>query len=512
MKHLIRKQVIDFVIDDREDAYRVQQLVSERYWNSLIKILERALDSVSTPGQSILINRLEIDLGVISERDIEKNRWDALLFKKLTEELNRLMSDPSPHEPVSRQSENLSYVRQWLYYMEWGHLPWNAGPVNDNWYQEVIQCLATEFDAITELRSLIRKSKMPARRIIAEHKKEFIISIIEVLSALPQGEISAVIEEFKDIIAFVREEDRRVIKIRDADIENDLWCFIIRFAAINEPVLKLDNIIPALIDFYKVDMTQGLVLPSRFLHPQRITAKYLSSIKEKQANQQEDNMRVGQQGDQYAMELKLPSIPEESVGKKMNDEEVIVSKLFDPGTEEAGEMCLNTLPEKEGIFVCHAGLVLLHPFLDRFFTNLGLVRKGGFVDLYAHQKALYLLHYLSTGNLKGAEHELVTAKIMCAYPLQKPVDHHIEINDEEINEANELLMNVIGQWDVLKNSSPQGLREGFLQRNGKYTVNNEKGCLHIESHAIDILLDHLPWTISIVKLPWMNDPLWVEWR
>jgi hypothetical protein len=36
--------------------------------------------------------------------------------------------------------------------------------------------------------------------------------------------------------------------------------------------------------------------------------------------------------------------------------------------------------------------------------------------------------------------------------------------------------------------------------------------LQVEANTADILLDQLPWGISMIKLPWMGMMLWVEWR
>ena len=130
----------------------------------------------------------------------------------------------------------------------------------------------------------------------------------------------------------------------------------------------------------------------------------------------------------------------------------------------------------------------------------------------AHQKALHLLYYLSTGQKHPDEYELVIAKVLCAYPLQQPVETDIELTEMELNEANDLLIAAIAQWEVLKNSSAAALREGFLQRNGKLFSKSDKLYLQVEKSAIDVLLDRLPWNLSMIKLPWMNEMLRVEWR
>jgi hypothetical protein len=156
--------------------------------------------------------------------------------------------------------------------------------------------------------------------------------------------------------------------------------------------------------------------------------------------------------------------------------------------------------------------VLLHPFLNNLFRRLNLVSEGNFIDTTAHQKALYILNYLSTGKITADEHELVIAKVLCAYPLQETVDSEIKYSKEELDEADNLLMAAIQQWEILKNTTPSGLREGFLQRKGKLFTREDDLYLQVETSSIDVLLDHLPWNLGMVKLPWMNGILRVEWR
>jgi hypothetical protein len=168
--------------------------------------------------------------------------------------------------------------------------------------------------------------------------------------------------------------------------------------------------------------------------------------------------------------------------------------------------------DEEGIFVQHAGLVLLHPFLHLFFKKLQLVADGKFIDLPSHQKALHLLHFLACGDKYPEEHMLVVAKVLCNYPVHYPVDREIEISDNEMDEAGNMLLAAIEHWTVLQNTSPDGLRDGFLIRQGKLYRENENLTLHVESASIDMLLDQLPWNLGLINLPWMKEMLRVKWR
>ena len=57
-------------------------------------------------------------------------------------------------------------------------------------------------------------------------------------------------------------------------------------------------------------------------------------------------------------------------------------------------------------------------------------------------------------------------------------------------------------------------RDGeFLTRAGQLSVDAEGDwLLRVEPRTVDILLDQLPWGISMIKLPWMSRLMRVEWR
>jgi|GEM_PF-1106409 hypothetical protein len=169
------------------------------------------------------------------------------------------------------------------------------------------------------------------------------------------------------------------------------------------------------------------------------------------------------------------------------------------------------VPE-EGILIPHAGVILIHPFLATFFSRLGLLDGKTFKDLDARQQAIYLVHYLATGERTAPEYELVLPKMLCGYALEMPLPGDILLTDEACSEGDLLLQNVIQRWEKLKNSSVDALREGFLRRNGKLYNWNDRLSLQVEASSIDVLLDFLPWNLNLVKLPWLKEMIYVEWR
>jgi hypothetical protein len=169
--------------------------------------------------------------------------------------------------------------------------------------------------------------------------------------------------------------------------------------------------------------------------------------------------------------------------------------------------------ETAGLYVTQAGLVLLHPFLPLYLEAVGLWSGESFRDESAQQMAIYLLYYLATKQTDAPEYELVLPKLLCGWSLNKPVVRGLDLPEAAVREGEHLLETAIAYWEALKNTSPDGLREGFLQREGKLTRSGDGNWkLQVEQQGIDILLSRLPWGLSMVTLPWMDELLIVEWN
>ena len=102
-------------------------------------------------------------------------------------------------------------------------------------------------------------------------------------------------------------------------------------------------------------------------------------------------------------------------------------------------------------------------------------------------------------------------KLLCGMPLESPIPKNIILTTQEKEEAQKLLNAVIQNWNALKTASPEGLQEGFIQREGKLIRRTGGWLLQIERKALDILVDRLPWGFGMIMLPWMPERLNVEW-
>ena len=166
--------------------------------------------------------------------------------------------------------------------------------------------------------------------------------------------------------------------------------------------------------------------------------------------------------------------------------------------------------ETGGLLVECAGIVLLHPFLLRFFEGLGIAAGSELID---SGRAVCLLHHLATGDLTAPEHRVTLGKVLCGLPLDQPIEADARLTGAETTEATALLEAVIRHWEALRSTTPDGLRAEFLQRPGILSATSGGDwLLRVETRTADILLDQLPWGISPVWLPWMSHLMMVDWR
>ncbi|NTX08623.1 contractile injection system tape measure protein [Myxococcus sp. CA040A] len=174
--------------------------------------------------------------------------------------------------------------------------------------------------------------------------------------------------------------------------------------------------------------------------------------------------------------------------------------------------------EKHGgtpIYIDNAGLVLVSPFIPHLFRELGLSRVDDagktHLDPEPATRAVHLLQYLVDGRTSAPEPLLVLNKIFCGLSVPTPVPSGIDLTEREQSLCDRLLKALIANWTTIANTSVAGLRETFLQREGRLEQLDDRWKLQVQRKTLDVLVDQVPWSISILTHPWMPQPLYVSW-
>jgi hypothetical protein len=167
--------------------------------------------------------------------------------------------------------------------------------------------------------------------------------------------------------------------------------------------------------------------------------------------------------------------------------------------------------DADEVYIDNAGLVILWPFLERFFERLGLVTAQRFQDLPAVHRAVGLLQYLASADTSPPEYLLPLNKVLCGMALDAVWALDPPVTEAETEECHALLSAVIAHAPILHNMSLQGLRGTFLLCQGVLSARDGAWLLRVQRETYDVVLDRFPWSITWVKLPWMNTLLRVAW-
>jgi Contractile injection system tape measure protein len=162
-------------------------------------------------------------------------------------------------------------------------------------------------------------------------------------------------------------------------------------------------------------------------------------------------------------------------------------------------------------YVDNAGLVLLNPFFQPCFEDLGYVVNGAFVDDESQENAVLLMSFMANGELEISESSLSLAKVLAGMEIGRPVRAIVDLPQRARDEAVALLQAAAGYWEKAGKLSPDQFREAFLMREGRLENIQSGWNLKVDRQTLDILLEFLPWGFGTIKLPWMRQLLTVDW-
>ena len=131
-------------------------------------------------------------------------------------------------------------------------------------------------------------------------------------------------------------------------------------------------------------------------------------------------------------------------------------------------------------------------------------------DEVKQKRAAVILHYLYPDS-EISEDALILNKLLCGLPLTEPVPLQQPLNDADRAEVQDLLQAVVHHWTALKNTSVAAFQHSFLLRQACLRRKGEHWHLHVKRESIDVLLETLPWSLGVVKHPWMPKMMEVEW-
>ncbi|WP_271769656.1 contractile injection system tape measure protein [Aquimarina algiphila] len=553
--NIIRQLFFDINVNGNTSSVSLSEDVTQYCTTELCNAIEKKIQKYYS-DEYVFIDSLEIDLGNISFTNWEnvlKERLDfalqeqlkkSFLLQKDSKTISSFSTNTS-HKPehvladkisrivgtnkvdklsqLSRRKNHIDVLENaFMFYFEKGYFPWwfdlNVLPQIGKKYIHQLDVKKTK-----KLVSILQKTPNTRIRFLTTFQDEeiaFVLSTMGVSKEIPLDH-SPLYKVFEKTV-FQKDEEKefRIVFWETIIIHHDLIKKTVKKPEIQFLKYFLSNTFfrkkKFLRNFRSDKIVHFFLNEIQGIWPQVPISKFKEEIASILLKDNEtENVKIDLSSAHFTN-------PNTNRNVKTSEQEKTTDNLYRANREEeylSGEREVqNNVPEstlrieeEEGVYVHYAGIALLYPFLGSFFKNLSLLENNNWKTESSAQKAIRLLAFLSTGNTGYIEYECVLFKHLCGLPWDTVMDHRIELNSFELNEARSLLKSVIQHWDALKNTSVDGLREGFINRSGKLLKTETGWQLYVEQKAQDILLQHLPWGIGMVKFPWMKELLQINW-
>lgn len=164
-RHQIKSQVLDIKLSSGEGCFLLQKQLSDIYHGQLTSEIDKVFDQCDEPGNIIAIDKLEVDLGLVTFERLAEGMQEQLPLK-LQQALTRLL-DTENCSGVYRHSQQQRHLQLIEYYCQYACLPWwGQGQNLTRLVEQQFEQLESSF--ITLLSQLLQQVDVVAKRLLQQ--------------------------------------------------------------------------------------------------------------------------------------------------------------------------------------------------------------------------------------------------------------------------------------------------------------------------------------------------------
>ena len=536
---MIKTLTLELGTDSQAQAQAVQEHIRTAL-DGIRSVLERVFDKISPPGSLHRIEKLELDLKKLNTKNIAE--LENILEESLTSILLSQVHGGVMDVQDLSETETKDYQRSYDYNFQ------NGGPDTD-----IIQ---RDSDLNFPHKEEIRTSENPAEdvAVIQRSEKENLIFFLKhgvlpwqaqgrdkpnpemILNQMLQQNPEVIMEFVKTVLSVPLWIKRLVQQFKDSQLMSLADAIFLEGAETLslETYAELRRNFPAFIPDAKFSTSQlryfiWKTLLFVFLESRDLVTRKLR-FAELGFSEVMNELLKNDSGEKGSANLELQSSFEDSAAleklkvifsemdfldlRKGNEEfekqrdaknNVLEEELRIPGAEE------EHFSAAEEIYINNAGLILFWPFLHRFLENLQLTQENEFISDDSAEQAAWMLGYLTQREDEIPESEMPLNKILCGLRPDSPLPLSFEVDEKDIKECEDLIQVLRNGQPRIHKFSNKDVLTNFINRAGSLSIRDKRWLLRVEEDGRDVLLAGLPWSVNVIKTPWMKYPLFVEW-
>jgi len=474
--HIIQKVFVEITVNNKEKALSIKEDINSFLSVDVFPQIEKYINALEykLEGHTLQIPRLELDMNVKSSSlNTELKDKIVQLFEEQLSKMTKIDQETESDSEAYWVNKQEKLIQTFIHFLEKGSMPWWSSDkkgisfLEPNIFDAMIQAANFEKSMISVL-----SKQYVQNRIINQLSDDQIAQLC--LIVLKNKELKICLDP--DII-------NRISKLRHRD-RFIIWNLVLNglSAYLNSSKSNLQEyIVQHISKIEKADFLQVKTIRQNL----KTIIKIFPFIKENEI---------------------LESIKNSITNVSENTEKTSPETFY-----QENEIVYEDLsPDNEGQYIQNAGLILMHPFLKTFFEHCNLIHPKT-QQLTDPELCAHLLHYIATGTTNAPESDMIFEKFLCNIPMNQSINRHIKLSRKHKTQAKNLIESVQHNWKPMKKSSVALLQNEFFQRSGKLVITNHDDTLTVERKTQDILLDKLAWGISLVKLPWKENFMFVNW-
>jgi hypothetical protein len=489
--HVIRKTNL-FLRTETQDHFGFQQRIRSLMAEKVLPALADSFDNLVTSDEWLALNKIDVDLGTIEMSELDDvfiaRLLDALRVRLQQAKLNREIG-PTGNDNPEETFYFTKVADAFFHFLQTGVLPWWFGAGDHSAFEDKIIKAVNEYrgtDSLLMSESFVSRFMKAVEGSAGRSRLAWQFSV-----AVQRALLKALTEwcSLKGHRALSLHIGRAQEMIAKSDVSGTYRVLsrVVNVALIYVVLRKLNGAsvsIGSSLSFFA-----EICEEANMIDPNNLDASSLFSLIFPGG---EDTLQGTGEGGEVVNPI--PSA-------------IIASRNFDD-VRNASQTEVKHPVSRDGVMIGNAGLVIVAPFLPQLFRRCNLVEDDKLLSVH---RAVAILRYVVYGSIDYREYQAFLDKVLCGIPKEEQIIVFDKLNENEMGAVDELLDSVVTHWSVLKSTSREGLREAFLQRPGRIVFRDEIWELKVEQSSFDVLLNDLPWTIGLIRLPWMQCFLRTEW-
>jgi len=446
-RHIINRQVFDIRLRSRDKAYQIQNRVNSLYHTQILKVLDEVCSDLVSPNEIIRFDKLEIDLGAVSLTHLEEQLTEKVrkcFYEELFTQKSRIHLDtrsrrriPGKREEIYRSEKGtLVETKSYLFsqedsdleliehFLKTGALPWwSQKPTSSSVEKLFLDLLKDVPERIQSLlkATLLRESSR--QRLVYQFSDIVLERAVELLQPGQQKQV----QNWRYDIERMMKETAPLLK-PTSEYRLLFWETILASARRQglteerkllqffiELTAQVHQIVyPVLVEQFQTVIKN--LRSSRYTFQTKIPELLKELMDDLPSPKKKKTKKLSRtkQTKKKESHQDLPEVKEDSlqqVEKITEGEHAQITKeesINDEPIFDEGEI------EREQIYIENSGLVLLWPFLNSCFKELGVLEENKFIDESSQIRAIHLLQFLVTGEEVNAEFLLPLRRIPAA--------------------------------------------------------------------------------------------------